>query len=658
MRLLALLFTVIILLMQQFRRISCIYFKRGARNLGVNSHSTNSIILKHDLGKVNYMVKSRTTAEGYSQDDILLYPDGTINESSFRRQKLEFTKNKLFSGANKFYETLKGTRYLTRTGVYAAILSVCTKKEHLPFALAVFNEMIEMKIAPCEATYVPLIRCYSDDNQTKVALELIDQMKLFGLEPKLRTYIPVFEHMCTVNNDPIRGLELLSNMLDKNVVLTSAQLVVLINSAKSANLLGNLKFKNDLHTLISRIASELLGITNAQMQVLSSVLSSKALNEIKDQGILVENNDDLEDIRTGINDTITYNNNNNYYCSSIDQIDRVTQSMEDDISNNSSYDSEIVQDLQIVIKSTNVHNQNLTGINFDIVNDCQIIQQGRIVDISNSTCRCPLCDGKLKLIHLTPDEKERVRIALFKIAGSCSATQAKNLMIFSDWLNNANKIKPYTYIIDGANVAYNKQNFNDGGFSFRQINMMVNKIKEKYGSDPNCNILILIPDAYAKQIVPNSVLSRKMSSSKDQDVGSDKRNSNRKLSYLTDEDMQILKKFENENMLYLVPPGGNDDWYWIYATVSATNPLPSYAITNDLMRDHRLAFLEPRLFLRWRTSMVMPFDFSSAIDYNHTNPNVYIQEPSRFSREIQFTDNGRWHFPSTNSRGWLCASFN
>ncbi len=641
--------------MQLFRRISCIYFKRGSRNYGANSYHTSSIILKRGLGKVNYLVKSHTTAEGYSHDDILLYPDGTINEACFRRQKLEFTKNRLFSSATKFYETLKGTKYITRTGVYAAILSVCTKKEHLSFALAVFNEMIEMKIAPCEATYVPLIRCYSDDNQTKVALELIDQMKLLGLEPKLRTYIPVFEHMCTVNNDPIRGLELLSYMLDQNVVFTSAQLVVLINSAKSANLLENLKFKNDLQTLISRIALELLGITNVQMQVISSILSSKTLNEIKDQGILVESNDDLKDVSIGTNDTIICNSNSS---SSSDQIDTDTQSFEVDFSNNSSYASEIAQDLQIVVKSTNIHNHNLTGINFDNINGCQIIQQGRIVDISNSTCRCPLCDGKLKLIHLTPDEKERVRIALFKIAGSYSVTQAKNLMNFSDWLNDANRIKPYTYIIDGANVAYNKQNFIDGGFSFRQINMMVNKIKEKYGSDPTCNILILIPDAYARQIVPNSVLSRKIPSSKDQDVGKDKKNNNRKLSYLTDEDMQILKKFEDENMLYLVPPGGNDDWYWIYATVSATNPLPSYAITNDLMRDHRLAFLEPRLFLRWRTSMVMPFDFSSAIDNNHTSPTVYIQEPSRYSREIQLTDNGRWHFPSTNSRGWLCASFN
>lgn len=637
----------LILFMQQFRRVSCIYFKRSSGSLA-NYHA-RSINFKPVTDKVHSLVKCYTAVEGFGNDDVLLYPDGTINESCFRRQKLEFTKNKLYSNATKFYETLKGTKYLTRTGVYAAILSVCTQKEHLTFATAVFNEMIEMKIAPCEATYVPLIRCYSADNQINTALELIDQMKLLGLEPKLRTYIPVFEHMCLINKDPKRGLELLSYMLDEKIAFTSVQLVVLINSAISSNLLENLEFKTDLNNLIHRISLELLGVTNGQMQVVSSILSAKTLNEIKEQGILVATNDDAEDIYTSSNENlITENTDGN------DSNDTEMHNMEVSVVND---DSEITQDLKVIVKSTNSHNHNLVGIIKDPNHGGQILQRGRIVDISNSTCTCPLCDGKLKLINLTPDEKERVRIALFKIAGSYSSTQAKNLMNFSEWLNQANLIKPYTYIIDGANVAYNKQNFVDGGFSFRQINMMVNKIKEKYGANPSCNILILIPDAYARQIVPNSVSSRKTTIAKEQETGKDKKITNRKLSYLTDEDMQILKKFEDENMLYVVPPGGNDDWYWIYATVSATNPLPSYAITNDLMRDHRLAFLEPRLFLRWRTSMVMPFDFSSAIDNNHTNPNVYIQEPSKFSREIQLTDNGRWHFPSVDSRGWLCASF-
>ena len=30
---------------------------------------------------------------------------------------------------------------------------------------------------------------------------------------------------------------------------------------------------------------------------------------------------------------------------------------------------------------------------------------------------------------------------------------------------------------------------------------------------------------------------------------------------------RILNKLEEEGMLYVVPPGANDDWYWMYSTI-------------------------------------------------------------------------------------------
>ena len=59
-------------------------------------------------------------------------------------------------------------------------------------------------------------------------------------------------------------------------------------------------------------------------------------------------------------------------------------------------------------------------------------------------------------------------------------------------------------------------------------------------------------------------------------------------------------------------PGADDDWYWIMPTVVENRSSTAYVVTNDLMRDHRLAFLEPRPFIRWRTTQVMHFDFSKA----------------------------------------------
>ncbi len=100
----------------------------------------------------------------------------------------------------------------------------------------------------------------------------------------------------------------------------------------------------------------------------------------------------------------------------------------------------------------------------------------------------------------------------------------------------------------------------------------------------------------------------------------------------------------------------DDDWFWMYAAVLENRKKPAFVVTNDLMRDHRVAFLAPRPFIRWRMSHVVHFDFSSGVDdYSNSVPECFLYEPSRFSREIQRTGpSGRWHIPATDKPGWLC----
>lgn len=40
------------------------------------------------------------------------------------------------------------------------------------------------------------------------------------------------------------------------------------------------------------------------------------------------------------------------------------------------------------------------------------------------------------------------------------------MQAFASWLEDKEE---FTYVVDGANVAYNRQNFGDGKFSFRQV---------------------------------------------------------------------------------------------------------------------------------------------------------------------------------------------
>jgi Protein-only RNase P len=112
------------------------------------------------------------------------------------------------------------------------------------------------------------------------------------------------------------------------------------------------------------------------------------------------------------------------------------------------------------------------------------------------------------------------------------------------------------------------------------------------------------------------------------------------------------------DMLYVVPPSVNDDWFWLYVTVQAGRSRPAFVISNDLMRDHRLAFFEDREFLRWRSTQIVHFDFSRAAEDGmrpEELPECFLYDPNICSREMQFNAmDERWHIPAIDDRAWLC----
>lgn len=155
-------------------------------------------------------------------------------------------------------------------------------------------------------------------------------------------------------------------------------------------------------------------------------------------------------------------------------------------------------------------------------------------------------------------------------------------------------------------------------------------------------VLVLLPTSYAQKVVPNTTSSRQKGK--------------KQVSHVSASDQRIIQRFEEEGMLYLVPLGADDDWYWIYATVTEGRKSPAFVVTNDLMRDHRLAFLEPRPFIRWRTTQVMSFTFSGAVKDDSCDPDLTINEPGKYSREIQQSEVNRWHIPAADRRAWLCLT--
>jgi proteinaceous RNase P len=147
-------------------------------------------------------------------------------------------------------------------------------------------------------------------------------------------------------------------------------------------------------------------------------------------------------------------------------------------------------------------------------------------------------------------------------------------------------------------VAYQSQNYKSGRFSFQQIQLVVDTLR-KLGK----RILVIIPQCYTQAVVPNSI-----------------RTQNRR-DAVSVADQAFIQQLRDENMLYVVPNGSNDDWFWLYATLYKGRRSPAFVVTNDLMRDHKVAFPEARTFMRWRTSHVMYFGLSRALSCDQDDQN-------------------------------------
>jgi hypothetical protein len=71
-----------------------------------------------------------------------------------------------------------------------------------------------------------------------------------------------------------------------------------------------------------------------------------------------------------------------------------------------------------------------------------------------------------------------------------------------------------------------------------------------------------------------------------------------------------LEALARARRFWWAPPGSNDDWYWLYASVRARGR--GLLVTNDEMRDHVFQLLRPKHFLKWKERHVVRYDFGGA----------------------------------------------
>uniref|UniRef100_A0A7N0T721 ribonuclease P n=1 Tax=Kalanchoe fedtschenkoi TaxID=63787 RepID=A0A7N0T721_KALFE len=224
---------------------------------------------------------------------------------------------------------------------------------------------------------------------------------------------------------------------------------------------------------------------------------------------------------------------------------------------------------------------------------------------------CQKCGENLVCIDIDPRETEKFASSLASLA--CQREAKTNFVQFQDWLKEHG---PFDAVIDGANVSLvNQKNFN-----FRQLNIIVNKLRE---ISPTKKLPLVI--LHTSRVHGGAA----------------------KIPY----NKKLLDHWKNAGALYATPPGSNDDWYWLYAAVSSKCLL----VTNDEMRDHLFQLLGNSFFPIWKEKHQVRLTVTP-----RTGPSLHMPPP--YSIVIQESEQGSWHVPTVTGddleapRQWLCVT--
>jgi hypothetical protein len=162
--------------------------------------------------------------------------------------------------------------------------------------------------------------------------------------------------------------------------------------------------------------------------------------------------------------------------------------------------------------------------------------------------RCPASQAQLRLISLTPQQREQVYRTLLQMAATQNeefASRQKNrkrqpkldgmyamdeLNKFTMWLGQGN----HTAIIDGPNVAY----FGHPSLHYSQVALIVEHL-EALGEHP----VVIMPYKYSQPSFYVATIQQEQR--------------------LSERDLQVLAKLKDNDQLYVVPEGCLDDYYWM-----------------------------------------------------------------------------------------------
>eukprot|EP00904_Undaria_pinnatifida_P001689 jgi/Undpi1/11520/HiC_scaffold_30.g13817.m1 len=241
---------------------------------------------------------------------------------------------------------------------------------------------------------------------------------------------------------------------------------------------------------------------------------------------------------------------------------------------------------------------------------------------------------------------------------------------FAEWLKERRREGlHYTVVVDGCNVAYYRQNKEGGQFQIAQVDIVV-QLLEACGE----KVLVILPERYLRAVVPNSSRSKGVKNAASAMSAGDVEIVNgwkeRKVMYScadgTDDDLfwmyftvssdEGVREGDNDEREVTASGGVNDvdsgerqgstdgaqldaaagiagqarirgagekrdrgEGDGVAPKLAGMNRLPT-VVTNDEMRNHRMALLQPVPFHRWRNSQVRRFYFPAQTGAENISP--------------------------------------
>jgi len=217
--------------------------------------------------------------------------------------------------------------------------------------------------------------------------------------------------------------------------------------------------------------------------------------------------------------------------------------------------------------------------------------------ISNN--RCVSCRKRLKQRPLFENQRN-ILLSIIK------NNIAKNHYKFNTFIQKLKQFPTVDYILDGANIGYFKQRPDKGNpISYKNIDRVVEYLEKR-----NKTIMIFLHEKHIES----------------------------QASF-------FIKKWQDNNILYITDKGLNDDWFWLYAALKIPD---AKIITNDNMCDHYYQCLHQKFFRKWREL--------NRVSFNFVKNNVVLNIPKPYLVETQQDIDG-YHIPYKykNRISWICV---